>query len=482
MKKIEGLTFHLAFSVVTVAFGCGFQHGYNLSVMNSPAEVFKSWISVRHKGNYHQDISPQLLETIWWLISNIYCMGGIIGAVLSSQMLRTIGPRKALIYNNIILFAGCVLQSMAMYVKYYELIIIGRLIVGVNSGVNSGICTVYLCDASPLGIRGAVGSMYSVALDFSTAVSFVVGMEDFLGSEETWHYLLGVPMVPAVIQLLILVFFTPESPRFLFIIKEDREGAVEALKWYRGKDTNIEPELSGMDDELTQIKDSPHLTLRDFRQPYLQKPLLVVLTVMIIQQMSGFMTIEFFSSHIFTKEAGLNQRDMELANIGHAVVGTLSSILTMVFLIETYGRKPLILGSLGSMAVALQILLLCLVFVKDVIWMPYVAIASIYCFVFVYNIGLGCIPWFLASELLPQNAKPLGQSAALTMHWASVLVIALTFSPLNSVIGYYTFLIYIVCNLLSIVYVAFNVPETRNKTVEEVQMFFKKRYRLDGNP
>lgn len=468
-----GLTCHLLTSVLIASTCSGFQHGYNVIIINTPADTLKNWINQTHFQNYHHRISPNGLSIIWSILTSIYCLGGIIGALSVGLAIRMVGSRKALAYNNLLVVVGVLLEFSAKYVGYYEFVITGRLIIGVNSGINSGLCTVYVCDLSPQSLRGAMGSMYQVWLTGGMIIGSTIGLAEVLGNGKSWQFMLAVPIVPAVLQLVLMLFYAPESPRHLLIIKKEQKEAIKVLVWLRGPEADIEDEIQTLIDEQASLKNLPRITMKNLhRQDSLKKPLILVIILMVAQQMSGIVTVAFFSSQTL-EQAGLSHVAMELTNIGGACLSTVITVVSMAVLVEKFGRKPLLVISLTVIALSQSLLMACLKIGETPRWVPYLSIASTYSIVIGYGIGLGSIPWFLTSEMVPQNAKPTVQSVAVGVHWSMVFLIALSFPPLAGALGYFVFLFYIVSCVLAVGFVVLCVPETKDKTLGEVQRFFR---------
>lgn len=468
--RFPGLTWHLVFVVTVSSIGSGFQHGYNLGVLSTPTEVLKTWVSTLHRANHNDKASETTLNLIWSIVINIYCIGGIIGALLSGVVIESSGSRSGLLYNNVIAVAGAVLQFSSKYIDQYEVVIVGRFLAGINSGICSGLCTLYVFDVSPKNLRGAMGCMYFASVNVAIVIAYVVGMEKNLGNER-WNFMLGVPVVPAVVQFVLIYLWIPDTPRRLLIVEDNIQLAVDVLEKLRGETADLRSEITEMRAEKTYHK----LIWKDFnRDPVLRKPLIVASLLMVAQLMSGIVAVSFFFCHeLLVDISGLTRIHMEYANIAQASAGTFITILTLTLLVETFGRKPLLLASLTSMLISQTALLTGLVAIKNVAWLSYFSIASMFATTISFSVGLGCIPWFLAQEMFPQNAKHIAQAIVTSVNWGMAFFTSMTFSFLVDCMGHYVFALYIVSNLVSIVCVAFFVPETRNKSMEEVEGFFK---------
>lgn len=464
---MKGLTCNLVLSVIVISFGSGIQHGYNIAVVNTPSNILRAWISEGHRKNYGTTLPTVTLDLIWSTLTSIYYLGGIIGAFLVGVILKTIGPRKGLMVNSGIVLVGVVFEVLP---KYYELLIVGRLVIGVSSGVSSGVCSVYSCDMAPKRLRGAVGGTYQACLFLGMLIASVVTMHWILGREGTWKYLMAMPVVPAVLQFAALVFVVPDSPRFLLMRGDDR--GKEVLRWLRNDE--VGDEVLMMQTELDTLKHLPRITWKDLhREPLLRKPLICVVVLVVAFQMCGIVATGIFSNFVFVEEAGLSFETMEYVNLCQPLVSMISTMVTTAVLVEKHGRKPLLISSFSVMAASQLVLLFSLIVHRK--WCRYVSVLAAYVFIYFYGMGVS-IPKFLPSEMFPQNAKPLAQTITGGVNWIMMFVVVLGFIPLDEVFGYYVFYFYFVSNILAIIYVVYFVPETRNKTLPEIQEFYKRKY------
>merc|ERR1719445_629470 len=142
-------------------------------------------------------------------------------------------------------------------------------------------------------------------------------------------------------------------------------------------------------------------------------------------------------------------------------------------LIEKAGRKTLMITGLSVMVVTTTMLLICLLLAESVPTLAYVSIAMVILFVVGFATGPGSIPWFFVTELFTQSARGMATSIAVVTNWTANFLVGLGFEPLKLVMGPYVFIIFIVLQILFIVYIWFKVPETKNKPIEEIVAQFR---------
>jgi SP family facilitated glucose transporter-like MFS transporter 1 len=240
---------------------------------------------------------------IWSFVVAIFCIGGMMGGSVVGLVSSRLGRKGGLLLNNILVVISAVLMGAAKAAGSYHMLILGRLIIGINAGLNAGLAPMYLAEISPTSLRGALGTVYQLIITMSILLSQVLGMGSLLGTPEGWPWLLAVTAVPAIFQIATLPF-CPESPKYLLLDKDDEHGAEEALQWLRGT-IEVHDEMDEMKQEQESMKLVPKVTLKEMLvNSSLRKPLIIAMMMMLAQQLSGINCAIFYSTSIFEK-AGL---------------------------------------------------------------------------------------------------------------------------------------------------------------------------------
>ncbi|RZF33737.1 hypothetical protein LSTR_LSTR013455 [Laodelphax striatellus] len=248
------------------------------------------------------------------------------------------------------------------------------------------------------------------------------------------------------------------------------ERAQKSLKWLRGRD-DVSAEMSTIQTEAEQEKAIGKAGFKQFVQnPSLRKPLIIAIVVMVAQQLSGINAVIYYSTQIF-QDAGMGQNEAQVATL---IMGSVNIIMTVtsVFLVEIAGRKTLLLIGFGLMFVVTALLAVLMEFIEYG-FASYMCVALVVLFIVCFATGPGSIPWFLVSELFGQDARPLAASISIGCNWIANFCVGLFFLPLQSLIGAKVFIIFAVLQLLFTLFIFFKVPETKNKSLEEVLQYFK---------
>jgi len=473
VKHVPGLNWRLALAIVAAAFGASFQHGYNTGVVNSAKKVITPWMNETYAAS-HGEYMTESQETFWWsLVVSIYCVGGIIGGLLTGFVADRLGRKGGLLWNNVPVLIAAILEIICKPVGSYHLLILARFILGFNSGLNAGLAPMYLSEISPVHLRGAIGTVYQLVLTISILMSQILGLNTLLGTDDLWPWLLAVALLPAIFQVSTLPI-CPESPKFILLNRGKEIEAQHALTWLRGT-VEIHDELDEMRAEYEAMKLVPQVTLKEMlTSSTMRMPLVIACVVMVAQQFSGINAVFFFSEDIF-QDAGLTPTAAQYATIGVGVMNVLMTFVSLV-LVEKAGRKTLLMTGFIGMLVNVILLFFCLQFQESFgEWISYVSIVWVILFVVMFAVGPGSIPWFLVSELFSQGGRPLATSIAVGVNWSANFVVGQTFLPIKDAIGAYVFIIFAVLLGLFAIFTHFKVPETKNKTIEEISAIFRQR-------
>jgi len=486
---MEGLTARLGFAIAAGAIGSSFQHGYNTGVLNAPQGLIEKWIksyvcpeTVNSTGilngidltNSNQTAVEDGCDTsvtiIWsWTVA-IYCIGGMMGGSMVGLVSSRLGRKGGLLMNNIFVAIGAALMGAAKAAGSYQMLIAGRLVIGINSGLNAGLAPMYLAEISPSNLRGALGTVYQLIVTLSILLSQVLGLSSVLGSESGWPWLLALTAVPAVFQCILLPF-CPESPKYILLDQDDEIAAENALQWLRGT-IEVHSEMDDMKQEQANMKMEPKVTLKEMIvKTSLRRPLIIAVMMMLAQQLSGINCAMFYSTKIFSS-AGLDPVASQSATLGMGAMNVAMTFVSLI-LIEKAGRKTLMVSGLVIMLLSTTALLTSLLTFEAVPFMSYIAVGAVIMFVVGFATGPGSIPWFFVTELFSQSGRATATSLAVSINWAANFLVGVGFSPMQMLLGSWVFLVFVVIQLCFIVYVSLVVPETKGRTVEEITASFR---------
>lgn len=154
-----------------------------------------------YEGSYGSYLDESFLNVLWGVTTSIMNVGGTIGGLLCGVVSNKFGPKNGLFLNNILVAIATILMGMAKPINSIEVMIVGRLVIGVNCGLNAGLCPMYLSEISPVSLRGAVSSVYQLVITISILVAQIVGLGCILGNDVNWPYLFILPIFFAIFQV-----------------------------------------------------------------------------------------------------------------------------------------------------------------------------------------------------------------------------------------------------------------------------------------
>ncbi|KAH0515698.1 Solute carrier family 2, facilitated glucose transporter member 9 [Microtus ochrogaster] len=309
------------------------------------------------------------------------------------------GERKyTLLANNGFAILASLLMACSLQSGAFEMLIVGRFIMGVDGVITTvswhalsrglGVAgrrhistcialsalPMYLNEISPKEIRGSLGQVTAIFICIGVFVGQLLGLPELLGKESTWPYLFGVIVVPALVQLASLPFL-PESPRYLLLEKDDEAGAMRAFQTFLGKE-DVSRELEEVLAE-SHVQRNVHLVsvLELLRAPFVRWQVITVIITMASYQLCGLNAIWFYTNSIFG-ESGIPQDKIPYITLSTGGTETLAAIFSGL-VIERLGRRPLLIGGFGLMALFFGTLTVTLTLQDKAAWVPYLSIVCI---------------------------------------------------------------------------------------------------------
>ncbi|XP_064165963.1 solute carrier family 2, facilitated glucose transporter member 3 isoform X2 [Anguilla rostrata] len=472
MEKIEDgdrkkqVTCYLLFSVATAVIG-SLQFGYNTGVINAPEERLRDFFNETWIDRYGHPIDQNVCTIVWSFAVAIFSVGGMAGSFSVGVIANKFGRRKSMLVANILALVGGTLMGLSTVCSSFEMVIIGRLIIGLFCGMCTGLTPMYLGELAPTALRGAFGTLHQLGVVVGILVAQIFGLEFLLGSATLWPLLLALTAFPAVLQSILLLF-CPESPRYLIINLNKEEEAQKALQRLRGSE-DVSEDIQEMKEEGMKMAMEKKVTIPElFRTSAYRQPIIIAIVLQLSQQLSGINAVFYYSTGIF-KTAGVTQPIY--ATIGAGVVNTVFTVVSL-FLVERAGRRTLHLIGLGGMAICALLMTISLLLAVKIQAMSYLAIAAVFGFVAMFEMGPGPIPWFIVAELFSQGPRPSAMAVSGCSNWTANFIVGLSFPKLEELCGPYVFIIFMIFLIFFFVFTYFRVPETKGRTFEDISRGF----------
>ncbi|KAM6928022.1 solute carrier family 2, facilitated glucose transporter member 1 [Xenentodon cancila] len=467
MDSGKQITFPLMLSVGAAVIG-SLQFGYNTGVINAPQKIIENFINNTWSERYQEPISKSSLKAIWSISVSIFSIGGIVSSFSVGLFVNRFGRRNSMLMANILAFIAAALMGFSKMASSWEMLICGRFVVGLYSGLSTGFVPMYVGEVSPTSMRGALGTLHQLGIVVGILIAQIFGLEMIMGNGDLWPLLLGFTFIPAIIQCVLLPL-CPESPRFLLINKNEENKAKTVLKKLRGT-TDVSTDMQEMKEESRQMMREKKVTIPElFRSPLYRQPLMIAVILQLSQQLSGINAVFYYSTYIFEK-AGVEQP--VYATIGAGVVNTAFTVVSL-FVVERAGRRSLHLLGLLGMAISAVLMTIALALLEQLKWMSYLSIVAIFAFVAFFEIGPGPIPWFIVAELFSQGPRPSAFAVAVFSNWTANFIVGMCFQYIEELCGAYVFIIFTVLLLMFFIFTYFKVPETKGRTFDDIAAGFR---------
>ena len=270
---------------------------------------------------YEEKIEESNLVLIFSLAVNAFVVGGMIGGLSGGWLANKVGRKNGLLYSQALSLTGAILSGCSKPAGAYEMIIVGRLLIGIACGLFTGLAPLYITEVAPLSIRGGIGIFNQLAVVSGIFLGQILGLNGVMGSADYWPILVSFTAFPSALQT-ILLFALPESPRYVFfkkkisimitllmiffliyryliLEKKDEAAGTQALKKLRNTD-DIDEELDDIKAEANASSNETSLSIWQLLcTPNLRLALFVTVCMHLSQQLSGINAIFYYSTQFF---------------------------------------------------------------------------------------------------------------------------------------------------------------------------------------
>lgn len=394
-------------------------------------------------------------EGSWMAV--LMLLGCPVGSIITLLTVDLFGRKKIMLLTAFPIIAAWI---MIAYADIVEILYIARFVAGIADGIVYTVIPIYVCEIADPKIRGLLGSSLSITSMMGILLVNILGI------------LFNI-QISALISLFVPILFLstfswmPESPYYLIMTKRE-ESARSNLMKLKGK-VDVETDIERISKAIVH-NNIPKRNMFDlFRTRSNRKSIIIVIGLRTFQQLSGYTAITFYAQIIFE-----NISDFLPSNIITLIYFVIQCTVTMAssILLDRAGRKPLILISLigCSISLIMQGTYYYIDHHNDLSHLNIIPILSLILFIVSYCMGLGTIPVLMLGELFPTNVKAF----ALCLTEIYYGIIATAASKFFQIVKddfalFIPFYVFAACCLLGIIFVIRFVPETKGKTLEEIQ-------------
>lgn len=429
----------LSWSVI-VALG-GFLFGFDTAVISGVEKTIQSIFS----------LTP--IEHGFTISSAL--IGTVLGAFLISKPVDIYGRRPMLFIIALVYLVSAIGCAFAFNAAS---LIVFRLIGGLGVGASSVVAPMYISEVAPAKIRGQMTAIFQINVIFGILMAYVSNYFLYDLFDHSWRLMLGISGIPAL-AYFVLLFFVPESPRFL-VMKNKIEQAKAVLA--KIDDTQVNEIITSMQKQIAQNSESKGKLFIKANK----KPIIVAFLVAMFNQFSGINAILYYAPRIF-EQSGLSSADSLLQSVA---IGIVNLIFTFVgfLLIDKVGRRKLLI--FGSAGMTLCLAIASYIFFSQNFVGLFLLITILFYIAF-FGMSTGAIIWVLISEVFPNSVRGKGQSLGSLTHWFFAALITFCFPVIAERGGEglaLTFSFFSVMMLLQILVAWLYFPETKGKSLEEL--------------
>jgi len=432
--------FYLLLAAVVAAFG-GLLFGFDTAVISGTIPFIQPY--------FHLDDIR-----LGWTVSSLLA-GCILGVISAGKPGDVFGRKKTLMFAAALFLLSAIGSAMS---ALHLVFIFFRVIGGFAVGIASMLSPMYISEISPASRRGQLVSLNQMAIVIGILLAFFSNYWLSGTGENNWRWMFAVMGLPAFLFLISLLL-VPESPRWL--VQKDRD--TEAF--------NILNRINGHERatfELAEIRNSILAEKGTYKEVFSSRmrPVLWLGVLMaVFSQVTGINSIMYYAPVIFQKAGiGTNSALMQTVTIGG--VNFLFTLVAIAW-VDKLGRKPLLIGGTIGMAISLTALTLAF-FLHQFGGFIILIFILLYCASFAAS--LGPVTWVAIAEIFPNKLRSKAMSVAIVSLWLANFVVILTFPViLNRLGGGTAFLIFDIMCIILILYVFMKFPETKGKSLEELE-------------
>ena len=467
-----------------VASGGGILFGYDIGIVSGALEQLSTQFHLSCR-NQEMVVSSMLF-------------GALCGSLVGGYFIDRCGRKISIILSCILYFVGGIILCAA---QSYNNIIGGRIVLGIAMALASSSECVYVSELAPQAIRGSLVSLNEVGITIGIMVSYLINLA-FANKVDGWRYMFGLSTVVAGI-VFVCILFLPRSPRYL-LMKQKDDLALSALLSIRLQNTEnqkrfVMQEFEVMQNNLNEVAKCSKVCDRS-----LLYPIIIAAGLVILQQSTGEPNVLYYANSILVGMGFENESVVGTVSLGVAKV---LATFVCLLLVDKLGRRKFLL--IGCFIMFLSIFSLSIMIFKhnienkricndnitnislgDIqnITTPsfsftssnhsvskWLAVVLLIMFVAAYSISFGPVTWIVLSEIFPKELRGRLFSFAASLNWAVNLIISSTFLGFVEVSGGlgWPFMVNAMFGVCSLAFVYFVVPETKGKSLEEVNNTLK---------
>ncbi|MEU7818060.1 sugar porter family MFS transporter [Pseudonocardia sp. NPDC049154] len=399
------------------------------------------------------------------VVSSLLFPGAAFGALLGGRLSDKLGRKGSLLVCAGLFLVGAIVCSVAPTVAVMTT---GRILLGFGVGAAATTCPLYLAEMAPADRRGRMVTINELMIVTGQFLAFAMNalLDALIKDPHVWRWMLAVAIVPAV-ALFVGMFFLPDSPRW-YAVRGRLEDTKRVLALSRGEAEAAEEYNVIAEHAKRDLAEDKGAAMRDLRAfPWMRRILWIGCGLATVQQATGINTVNYYAPTIL-ESTGLGASASLVLTITVGVVAIIGTVLGIV-LLGYINRRPLLLTGFSGVAAGHAVLGLSFLLPEST-GRSYLILAAMLIVVFFVQTFIGTLVWLLLSEIFPMTIRGFAMGIAVFVLWTVNAAISFAFPPLVAALGASaTFGLFAVINVGSLLFVQRCAPETRGRSLEELE-------------
>lgn len=403
------------------------------------------------------------------LVASSLLLGAALGAVFGGRLSDFHGRRKNILHLAVLFFVAAIGCTLALNVTT---MVVFRFLLGLAVGGASVTVPTYLAEMAPMERRGSIVTRNELMIVGGQLLAFVFNAilgNTWSDTTHVWRYMLVIAALPAIF-LFIGMLRVPESPRWL-ISKGKKEKALGVLRKIR-EDHLAETEFKEIKAAIAKESETKQASFKDMAVPWVRRIVFLGIGIAIVQQITGVNSIMYYGTEIL-KDAGFQTKAALIANIANGLISVIA-VCVGIWLLGKVRRRPMLITGLIGTTTALMLIGVFSKVLEGSAALPYIVLSLTVMFLAFMQGAIAPVTWLMLAEIFPLRLRGFGMGISVFCLWITNFIIGLTFPMLLATIGLSTtFFVFAAMGILAIAYVKKYLPETKDRTLEELELYFR---------